>query len=113
MKKSKEEIQSYIEQLEKQGIKASTSAPPLFRLLWLFGIDIRPPLNQSFLINTLLMGLFFGIFWGLYMWIFQWRKWHMSYIGAILYAAATGVLFGISMAIYYRRKSQKVNVPTW
>jgi hypothetical protein len=113
MKKSREDIQNYIDQLKKQGIKANTSAPPFFRLMWSFGIGIRPPLNQSFLKNALLMGLFFGIFWGLFMWFFQWRKWYTGVFSAILFAAAAGLFFGVSMASYYRWKSRRVNVPTW
>ena len=113
MKKSKEDIQRYIEELEKQGIKANTSAPPLFRLMWSFGVNVRPPLNQSFLINTLLMGVYFGIFWGVFMWLFQWRKWQLSVFSAIMSSVAAGLLFGISMSFYYRWKSQRVKVPVW
>jgi hypothetical protein len=113
MNKSKEDIQSYIEQLQKQGVKANTSAPPLFRLMWSLGVGVRPPLNQSFLMNTLFMGLYFGIFWGLFMWLFQWRKWHLSAFSAVMFAAGAGLLFGVTMATYYRWKSRRVNVPTW
>ncbi len=113
MAKSKEDIQSYISQLEKQGVKANTAAPPLFRLMWSLGVYMRPPLNQSFLVNTLFMGIYFGILWGLFMWFIQWRKWNMNVISALAYAGGAGLLFGIAMAIYYRRKSRSLNVPMW
>jgi Family of unknown function (DUF6404) len=113
LKKSKKDIQAYIRQLENQGIKSQTAVPPLFRLMWSLGVNMRPPLNQSFLVNTLFNGFFFGTFWGLLMWFIQWRKWHLSVISAIIYSSLAGVFFGAVIALYYLWKRRRVKVPTW
>jgi hypothetical protein len=113
LKKSQKDIQAYIQQLVKQGVRSNTAAPPLFRLMWSLGINMRPPLNQSFLINTLFNGFFFGMFWGLLMWFIQWRTWHFSVISAIIYSSLAGLLFGAIMALYYLWKRHRVKVPTW
>jgi hypothetical protein len=90
-----------------------TSAPPLFRLAWALGLDVPPPLFLGFLPLTLLMGAFYGAFWGAFMWVLQWRAWQMPWGLAALTAACAGLVFGLCMAGYYRRKAARLRLPPW
>ena len=49
----RESIERYIADLEKLGVTRSTSAPPLYRVLWALGIRARPPLRQTFVSHML------------------------------------------------------------
>jgi len=109
----RQKVERLIADLRKQDVSPYTVAPPLFRLLWALGLFIPPPIFLGFLPLTLLMGAFFGILWGVFMWLLQWQSWHMSLELAVATSAAAGLLFGLSMAGYYRRKATKLRLPPW
>src|SRR5438093_3044568 len=98
----RQKVDRLITDLHKQGVSSYTVAPPLFRLLWALGFHVPPPFFLGFLTLTLLMGAFFGILWGALMWLLQWRAWHLSMGFAVVTSAWAGLLFGLSMAGYYR-----------
>ena len=50
--------------LEESGIRRSTYAPPMFRLLWKAGVRIPPPHMNGFVVNAFVMGGFFATAWG-------------------------------------------------
>src|ERR1700721_3130814 len=54
-------IESYIKDMERRGIKGYLIAPPVFRLLWCFGLKVRPPLFNSFASNFIIFGFFWSI----------------------------------------------------
>ena len=54
-----------------------------------FGIEAKPPHYNSFLNNTLSMGICFGAAWGILMWFIQWRSLNFPIPGAIASALAT------------------------
>jgi hypothetical protein len=108
-----ERVALAIGNLVSRGIPKSAAAPLLFRLAWKLGMPIRPPHYLAFGEIALLMGSPFAIFWGTLMWFTTWRKQDGSVIAAIVASAAAGILFGISMAAYYRWRSNKLQLPAW
>lgn len=99
--------------LAELGVSPSTTAPPLWRLLWRLGIDIVPPLFMGFRQAALVMGSFFGVFWGLFMWLFMWSRGGMPVWIALVAAALAGLLFGLGMASYFRYVARKHKLPSW
>ena len=111
--KHRQKVERLITELRRQGVSPYTVAPPLFRLLWALGLEVPPPFFLGFVTLTLLMGAFFGIFWGAFMWLLQWRAWHIPLELAIVASAGVGLLFGLSMAGYYRWKAARLRLPPW
>ena len=95
------------------GVSKGTAAPPIFRLLWRLGIEVPPPLFISFIPAALGMGVFFGFFWGLVMWAILWSRQGMSFGLMASPSLVAGVLFGLSMAAYYRYLARKYELPSW
>lgn len=57
-----------------------------------------------------------GIFWGFCMWLFDRRSIQLSariVTVELFFAVIVGVLFGLVMAIYFRWKACKLNLPQW
>jgi hypothetical protein len=109
----RQKVERLIADLRKQGVSPYTVAPPLFRLLWALGLEVPPPFFLGFITLTLLMGAFFGILWGALMWLLQWEAWHMPLELAVMASAVAGLLFGPSMAGYYRWKAARLRLPPW
>lgn len=95
------------------GVTPSTWAPPLWRLLWRFGVQLPPPLFIGFWPALLGMGSFFGVFWGLFMWLLLWRSQQMPVLVCVSAAFISGSLFGLFMAAYYRHLARKHRLPAW
>jgi hypothetical protein len=108
----RQKVDHLIADLGKQGVNPYTIAPPIFRLLWTLGLEVPPPLFWGFVSLTLLMGGFFGPLWGAFMWLLQWQ-WHTPVELAILISALAGLLFGLSMAGYYRWTATRLQLPPW
>jgi uncharacterized protein DUF6404 len=108
-----EKVALAISDLTTRGVSKGTVAPPLFKLAWKLGIAIPPPHFLSFFGLALLMGSFFGVLWGLLMCFAFWSRTGLSTRGALIASLAAGVLFGLAMAFYYRRKARKLNLPLW
>jgi membrane associated rhomboid family serine protease len=99
-------------ELREQGVGAYTSAPPLFRVAWRLGLRIRPPLYQPFGKLAFGAGAWFTIAWGLVMWLTLWRTEGVKASNALVAAALTGAIFGLSMGAYYRWKASRLRLPT-
>lgn len=99
------------DELRAQRVGPYTSAPPLYRLAWLLGLHIRPPLYQSFASLALGAGAWFAATWGLLMWFWLWRGEGRSVASTIVASVVAGVLFGLAMASYYRRKAARLQLP--
>jgi uncharacterized protein DUF6404 len=109
----RQKVDRLIADLGKRGVGAFTVAPPLFRLLWSLGLEVPPPLFLGFVTLTLLMGGFFGVVWGVFMWLLQWQSGRVPVETAVLNAVGAGLLFGLSMAAYYRWKAVRLGLPSW
>jgi hypothetical protein len=126
-----EKVDYFIDDMRRRGIKPSSVAPPLFRMLWALGLKVPPPLFWGFAPLALFMGVLFGFLWGVLMAIFFmiWHFWagtsqgrplgELLLTGAIRLAlvaaaaAVAGVLFGLCMATVGRWKAAKLELPGW
>ena len=59
------------------------------------------------------MGIYFGIAWGILMWFLLWSGQSMSVWVAMVASFAAGLLFGVSMAFYYRHSARKHSLSKW
>jgi predicted Zn finger-like uncharacterized protein len=109
----KEKVAYMIKDLKRRGVGPSTSAPPVFRLLWALGVKVPPPLFLGFLPTLLIVGSVAGVLWGGMMWVLQWRGMDMPMWLAVAGAAAFGLLFGSTMGFYVRWKAKKLGLPPW
>lgn len=99
--------------LKSTGMWPSNYAPPIFRMLWSLGLDLRPPHFANFFVNTILMGTFFAATWGFFMWVLIWSHRTMSPTKALLVAACAGLFFGLVMSGYYAYGKRKYKLPSW
>jgi hypothetical protein len=99
--------------LLQKGLARSSVEPPLLRLLWRLGMQVRPPPFASFASTALGAGTFFAVGWGGGMWAVLWRFSFMS--GWVMAAAAglAGVLFGLSIAGLLAWRRRTLALPTW
>ena len=108
-----EKIQLMFDDLSRRGIGAWTFAPPLYRMLWRFGIQIPPPHFSSFPFLFFFQGSFFGIVWGLFIGLTFWTWLRLPLWLLAVAAVSAGVLFGLCMAAYYRWQARKHHLPLW
>ena len=106
-------LSAALERLATTGIRRGNFSPPMHRLLWRLGVQIPPPHFASFTANFLLAGVWFGLAWGALMWFFRWESQSMPLANALGTAALAGILFGLSMAFYYRYGARKNALPSW
>jgi hypothetical protein len=99
--------------LAATGMSRSSYEPPLYRLLWRVGLFLPPPHFASFGFNFVFMAASFGTLWGAIMWVLVWSWLGGSGVAAAIAAAAAGVLFGLTMAAYYRYGARKHKLPLW
>ena len=60
-----------------------------------------------------LMGGFIGVFWGLLMWLITWSRQGVPTWIAVTASVLAGALFGVCMAIYFRRLARKHGLSAW
>lgn len=106
------QLEAALSVLAATGMQPNNYAPPAHRLLWRMGFHV-PPHFASFTSNLIFSGAWFGIAWGTIMWFAAWSDRGMSPAGAAVAAIVAGILFGLCMAIYYRRSARKHNLPAW
>ena len=95
------------------GVAASTAAPPLWRVLWWAGVDIAPPLFMRFAALFAICGSGYTLGIGLSMWFSLWVR-HRAVDGASIAAVlGAGLLFGLTMATYYRWLARRHALPAW
>ena len=99
--------------LEQTGIGRNTYAPPLFRILWRWGVQVRPPHFMGFVVNTLLWGAWFSVSWGAFMWLAFWSRRHTDARVALATACGAGLFFGLAMASHFVRQARKHALPSW
>lgn len=99
--------------LARHGLKPNHLTPPLFRILWKLGIQVRPPHFASFATLTALFGTLYGVLWGTCMWVAFWSGDDRSVLRAALTTAGTGLCYGLFMAFVYRRHRRKYKLPSW
>jgi hypothetical protein len=100
-------------ELNEANIWKSNYNPPIVVLLRKLGFNIRPFHYCSFKSNFITASLWFGIIWGIIMWFTSWKNDHMPIQIAIFTSLLAGVVFGLFMALYYKRSAKKNNLSNW
>jgi hypothetical protein len=109
----REKVRHLIADLRGRGVNSFTTAPPIYRLLWLLGSKVTPPHFQSPGAVSLLLGSVFG-FAGIVV-IRLWsgsQEDHPLWM-LCLYGIFMGAIFGRLMARRYQRTSSELNLPSW
>jgi hypothetical protein len=99
--------------LKQAGIGHGTYAPPLMRLLWRFGVQVRPPHFMRFGAAALLWGAWFAVIWSAIMWMGVWSRHHIAPQAALASACGAGLFFGLSMAGVHAYQRKKHSLPDW
>jgi hypothetical protein len=105
-----EKVARMVEDLASRGMGKFTVVPPLFRLAWVLGLKIKPPLFLDFGTLILCLGISFGLIWGVLMGLMEYFP---SFENSFFSSLGAGALFGIIMAFYYRRKAKELDLPAW
>jgi len=105
---SRQKIDAAVAYLKARKVGAGTAAPPLYRLLWSLGVYVPPPHFQNFFVIATSMGSFFGGLMGVFF-AFQHGSWELNAVSGL----GCGVLFGLSMATYFRWSAAKLGLPKW
>ncbi|ROR05746.1 hypothetical protein EC836_109220 [Erwinia sp. JUb26] len=113
MIKFEDKKQKAIALLEEKKMWRSNYAPPILRLCWKLGGKVPPSPFAPFWLNTLLYTAWFGPLWGVLMWLSSWQNQHFSVLRAVSTALITGLLFGISMALFHYWGRWKNKLPDW
>jgi hypothetical protein len=107
-------LESYKQHMAARGIGEWNAFPPLWRILWQFGVAIPPPPFLGFLGLFALAGGFFGPVFALAVWLFEsGRQDGLSVEGALWLSLIAGTAFGLAMAAYYRHMGRKLGLGSW
>lgn len=109
----REKVDYFLADMRRRQVAASNAAPPAYRLLWRLGAEVRPPHFQGFFALALQMGVPFGVVFTAAMYVIRWRAGGMPLWLAGVMALASGALFGLAMAGYFRVSARKLNLPPW
>ncbi|WP_422927259.1 DUF6404 family protein [Singulisphaera sp. PoT] len=109
----RQKVAQHIREMSARGINRFTTAPPIYRILWLLGIKVRPPFFQTptALKRTLGCGMAVVAFVA----ISLWKRPHdpgeiaMYVLGAIGVAAAVGT----QVAQQYTDLAKGMTFPRW
>ena len=108
-----EKMQKMYDDLPRRGILKSSYAPPHYKILWMLGIRIPPPIFSSFITLFLAQASFFAVFWGVLMYLMVWRKQDITLELMVSSACVVGMLFGLITAALIKRQAKKHNLPSW
>ena len=100
-------------EMDRAGIKNSNYNSPILVLLRKSGLNIKPFQYYSFLQSFLITSAWFGSVWGLLMWFTTWQSSSTSGLFALATSVFAGLLFGLIMALYFKRSAKKNNLSTW
>ncbi len=103
-------------ELDKAGVWRSNANPPYVRQARRLGFKPRPPYYVSAVNLAVWAGLYFGLFMGLYGYlkpVLGLRDTAMSGFAIALGAIMSGLLFGVSMAAWYRHVRKKHGLSSW
>src|SRR5262245_3833263 len=106
----KEKIDHFIGDMRRRGVGVWTAVPPAYRLALLLGISIRPPFFQSFATITVMVGSGWAIGFALIMHLLRWVPQGLPLFVEFVAYAMAGLLFGVTMAGYYKWRAKRFNL---
>lgn len=98
--------------LRERDFWISNAIPPIWRFLWLCGIELPPPYFLSFGANAAFTGGWFAIAYGMISWAMLWSG-AMSIVVALALSVLAGVAFGVCMATFWKYQAWKLRLPPW
>jgi hypothetical protein len=111
----RQKVDHLIAKLGQKGVGFYTVAPPIFRLLWVLGLEVPPSFflgsRQLALVMGTTFGVLFGLFWGVVIWLWQWQREIPAGVAVqitVCAAVFAGLLFGLVMARTYRGKAAQL-----
>jgi Family of unknown function (DUF6404) len=107
----RQKIDRLIPELKAKGVGQYTmTAPPLFRMLWAFGIEIPPPLFMRFIP----LAVFYGVTWSCLTAALFWFVGPPEVRPHILPVIAPfGIVMGLVAGLYFRWKAGALGLPSW
>jgi hypothetical protein len=112
-----EKIAYLLRDLGRRGLRPQRVTPPLYRLLWHFGIEARPPHFARFWWIAAVNGCLFAVFLGGLNWVIRrllggpqpWPYVIIDLAGIVLIS----VIIGVYAAASYRRQARELALPRW
>src|SRR5262249_41677431 len=113
----REKVAYLLTDLGQRGLQPQHVAPPWYRLLWRFGIEVRPPHFAGFWWVLAVHGglcamVAVGVTWTIHRWTGVYQHWSNVIID-LAGIALLGVILGVSFAISYRRQARGLALPRW
>lgn len=99
-----------MEDLAARGVGKFTSAPPLFRLAWKLGYQVKPPLFWESWKVAFGFGVWMAVFGGVFMWFLGPQR---SVGNLTVRSLVAGIIFGFVMAGYNKWRAQALKLPPW
>lgn len=101
-----------LDELAKTGMKTRNCLPPIHRLLWRFGVNIRPPHYSSFVEIVIWIATLFTLLFGTLMTLITGAH-DGQFLTNFSFSAGIGFLLGLFMAFYYRHGNVKYGLSKW
>jgi len=103
-----EKVARLVSELEAKGLTKRRIAPPLFRLIWLLGLEIAPPLFLD-MGSLLAIGfLCYAPAFGIVSWAFGTKA-----SIAALFGIVAGLVGSAIGCVDFRRTAKKLQLPSW
>jgi len=99
--------------LAATGMARSNYAPPLLRMLWLCGLEVRPPHFVPLYANAIVFGTSFAVAFGVVRRLLEGPDITRSLLAVLIELVLAGVLFGVVMATFIERGKRKYQLPLW
>ena len=109
----REKIEAAVRDLRDRGVGAFTAAPPMFRWLWRFGVNLPPPFFLSFGRAFAIFGGGFAVLWPAVNWLIRGGQLPGPPALEAATALVAGALFGLLMAGYFRLRARRLRLPDW
>ena len=106
-------VERYIKDMEKRRIKNYLIVPPIFRLLWYCGVNVCPPIFNSFTSNAIVIGLFWTIVVGCIEYSYNLIFSAPPHKSQLLIAFFAGAATGVTEAWRIAKESKKHALPSW
>ncbi len=108
-----EKLKKAHKEMDEAGIKRSNYNSAILVLLRKLGLNIKPFQYYSFLQSFIITSAWFATAWGLLMWFTTWQFSSTPVLIALSTSVFAGLLFGLIMALYFKRSAKKNNLSSW
>ena len=103
----------FLGRCEERGEKLHRIAPRALRWLWAMGVEVPPPCFIGFVPLSLTLGGVFAVPMTVGLWVVTLGGAAQSGGAAVASGVLSGLVFGVSMAAYYRVQAGRLGVGRW